>query len=175
MEISQHNLDRILFCMEGVGWKKHELTDQCQYCQETVSQRDNICPGCSAHVIWLESPTWKRLYGKPSEYLLVLTGDKLKGKTPLQVTVISAYGSNGRFRTKTQQAEFLRVEKKYPDAFIKHVLEWAVNKRVPWRSFIGGIKNESWLERWTEEEIGGLSDEEQRPGISSEELSRMLS
>lgn len=174
MDISQHNLDEVMEWLSGVGIKRHDATAQCELCQATVTQDMNTCPGCGAHVVWFESTTWKRAYGKPSEYMLMLTSDKLKGKTPLQLIVIQAYGTSGRFRTKTQQAEFIRIERKYPDDFIKHVLEWAVGKRVPWRSFLGGVRNESWLERWSSEQMEGL-DEERGPNISSEELSYMLS
>jgi len=159
--------------MEGTGWKKHQITDQCAYCQETVEQDMNVCQSCGAHVVWFESPTWKRLFGKPDEYVRNLTGDELKATTPLQLHVIQAYGEGGRFRNVTQQTEFMRLEKKVPDDFIKEVLLWATEKHVPWRSFVGGIKNEAWLARWSSEQMEAV-DEEQRPNISREELSRML-
>lgn len=173
MKISQHNLDDAEFFIDGAQ-RKNEITAQCKYCQETVTQRDAVCPGCGAHVVWHNSIVWKREWGRPDLYLHRLMGDELKGRTPLELLIIGRYGRDSRFSNKTQQTQFLRAQKKYPDDYIKHVFEWARSKRIPWSGFIGAIENQSWFEEWGQKEMEAVNAQ-QRATVSDEELSNMLS
>jgi len=172
MNILQLDLDEEFALLEDAGMKKNKLTAQCTFCQATVKQEMNQCPECKVPVVWFESSIWRRLWGKPEDYIRHLTSDHLKGTTPLQMEVIKVYGHLGRFKNVTQQRVFLSIEKKYPDGFIKHVLEWARGKHVPWGSFVSAVKNDSWLAQWSKKEMDNI--EERWAGVSDEAVQSML-
>ena len=79
--VSEHDLDDIMFWLDGTGTRRADATDLCHVCGNAVMQEMNVCPDCDAHVIWYRSTIWKKLYGKPVSYLKAIQGVDLSGVT----------------------------------------------------------------------------------------------
>lgn len=138
-----HDLDEVLYLMEGTGWKKDELTAQCPLCGAPHSQENNMCPDCQAPVIWLGSRVWKRLYGDPKVALRHARGEDLKPATPLEVEFCKAMNRRARFANITQQREFRRLARNYPAGHLQELIKWAADKNFS--AFVSGVENENNL------------------------------
>jgi hypothetical protein len=155
MKISSINLDEVAYNLEGTGARRDEMTAQCDYCQASVKQTDNACHDCGAHVIWFNSRVWKREYGRPDLYEKRLTQD-LTPKTPLQIRVVTTYGTDGSFSNITQKKKFIALERKFPDSYIENVFGWAASIPVPWSSFVSAVENTANYDRWLGKETQGV-------------------
>lgn len=139
------NLDDVAYIMDGTGHRKQDLEAQCD-CGAPIQQTENLCRDCGKHVVWKNSPTWKKLFGNPDDYERKLNHEDLKATTPLQTIACLHFGTNGAFANVTQQRTFKRLERKYPDDFLKELLGWARDKGFG--RFESAAENPDNYSRW---------------------------
>ncbi len=140
------DLDDVAYEMEGTGRRKEDLTAQCE-CGAQITQKDNACPDCTLPVVWLNSPTWKKLYGDPHAYLRNLDGEDLKAETPLQREVCKTFYRKYVWPNITTKKSFKSIERNYPDDFILYELrDFAAGKSLT--ALISAVKNPSNYENW---------------------------
>jgi len=88
----------------------------------------NTCPDCGAHVVWLNSPIWRKLYGDPRRYLRELQGEDLKPRSPFEVEIVRVFGTRGEFQNVTQQKATRALIRKFPVEYLSTMLTWAAGK-----------------------------------------------
>ena len=144
-----HDLEEVVYLMEGTGHKKDDLEAQCPECGAAHEQDMNVCPDCGAHVVWHNSRVWKKEYGKPKDYVRRMTQD-LKPETPLQVEACQKLFKGNEFANVTAKKTFRSLERNKPDAYLKQLIEWAKNKGF--QAFVSAVKNQSNYDKWYREQ-----------------------
>lgn len=144
------DLDEIFWELEDTGQRKESMTAQCPYCQGTLTQQDDACPGCKTPVIWEHSPLWKSLYGKPTAYRQRLRGVDLVPQTPLQIKAAFRFNGRKMFANKTQRKRFLTLEGKYPSEFLETLITWATKPDAfkGFDAFEAAATNPNNLKEW---------------------------
>jgi len=159
-----HDLDEVWFRMETYGHRKDDLRDPCPICQASHDQSMNTCPDCGAHVVWLNSRTWKRYYGDPKAYMRELQGEDLKAAGPLEVEFCRTFNYGTKFANRTQQREFRRLANKYPAGYLQELMVWANGKGF--QALKGAVENPDNLTRWQNKQY-----EQTQPGADNDQPS----
>jgi len=159
-----HDLDEVAFHLEHTGRRKGDLEAQCPHCGAGHTQETNVCPDCGAHVVWLNSPTWKKRYGDPKAYLRELRGEDLKAVGPLEVEFCRTFNYRTEFANRTQQREFRRLANKYPAGYLQELMVWANGKGF--QALKGAVENPDNLTRWQNKQY-----EETQPGADNDQPS----
>ncbi|MDD3493868.1 MAG: hypothetical protein PHZ19_10275, partial [Candidatus Thermoplasmatota archaeon] len=159
-----HDLDEVAFHLEHTGRRKSDLEAQCPHCGAGHTQETNVCPDCGAHVVWLNSPTWKKRYGDPKAYLRELRGEDLKAVGPLEVEFCRTFKYGTEFANRTQQREFRRLANKYPAGYLQELMVWANGKGF--QALKGAVENPDNLTRWQNKQY-----EETQPGADNDQPS----
>ena len=155
-----HDLEEIAYLMEGTGRKKDDLEAQCPECGAAHDQETNTCPDCGAFVVWENSRVWKRMYGKPRDAIAQIEGRDLKPATPLEVEFCRAFNRRERFANVTQQKQFRRLARAYPDGYLRELMGWARGKGFT--AFRSAADNPDNLTKYRDKH--GLSTTEEQPG-----------
>lgn len=148
--IVTHNLDDVVFQLEDTGIRKNDMTAMCPRCHAVHEQTFNVCPDCKAHVIWYQSPKWKKLYGDPDAYRRKAQGEDLTPRTPLQTLACGLFNRSTRFANVSQQTQFKRLENKYPGEYVEAMMHWATDPAAfkGFDRFVSGVENPNNLKTW---------------------------
>ena len=141
--------------------RKENVTAMCTYCGDTIRQEDVFCKGCGAVAVWKHSTIWRKLYGNPTTFLRKLQNANLAPKTPLEVAAVYAFGTDGAFSHETQMNTFRSLANKYPEGFIRELVEWAKKKHVSFQAFESAVKNSANAKRWEAEQAKREEDTKQ--------------
>ena len=141
------DLDQEIEFLEGVGIRKDEITAMCD-CGETITQEDNLCSACNLPVVWQHSTVWRRMYGYPTTFLKGLREPQLAPKTALEIRVVEAFGTKGKFSNVSQADQFRALAKAHPEGYIMELITWAKSKRVGFHNFVKAVKNSDNVNKW---------------------------
>jgi hypothetical protein len=153
-----HDLDEIIYLLVDSAPRRDDAMGLCS-CGAVHTQETNFCQDCEELVVWLNSPVWKRLYGNPKEVIRSMEVD-LRPLTPLEVYAVRWFGKDGKFQNQSQMNTMRRLRKRFPDAYMKQLLEWAEGKG--WTAFIAACENSANYDKWLAREVGSYQN--QMPG-----------
>ncbi|MFC2037690.1 helix-turn-helix domain-containing protein [Chloroflexota bacterium] len=104
----------------------------------------------------------------------------LKPETDLQRNACIAFNGNGSFASRTQQKQFVALEREYPAAYLEGRMRWAADpdEFKGFKRFVSAVRNPANFERWKANRKGKTryesTDEEKTSGTKEDSYLEQL-